>query len=162
RDGLADDHVRCIAEDRDGNLWIGTWSRGAAKLSDLGVERFTIADGMPSSHVASLAEASDGRLYAITDTGIAEIAGRDGGGPAVRALTGTRDLTWLTGGARVLRDRRGDWWVGVQAGLFRVAGPELRLDDPSRVTRVEFPGGSVFGAIFEDRAGRLWFGGADK
>ena len=46
KDGLAGDHLRCIYEDKDGDLWIGTLDSGLSRLRDGHFTNCTTREGL--------------------------------------------------------------------------------------------------------------------
>jgi len=50
------DGIRAIAEDQDGNLWIGSESAGAMKITRRGFTSYSEADGLELSRIAALGE----------------------------------------------------------------------------------------------------------
>ena len=54
RDGLSADDVRAIAEDREGNLWIGTEGGGLNRLRDGHFTCFTKTNGLPGNSVSAV------------------------------------------------------------------------------------------------------------
>ena len=51
--GLADDAINTMAEDRDGNLWIGTDASGAVRIAASGLVSYFEADGLRHDFVRS-------------------------------------------------------------------------------------------------------------
>lgn len=65
-DGLSDNAITCVLEDRDGHIWIGT-ENGLDRYDGQRVEHFTTADGGPQgAHITSLAQDGRDRLWIAT------------------------------------------------------------------------------------------------
>jgi signal transduction histidine kinase/streptogramin lyase len=108
--GLSSDAVRCVFEDRDGNIWAGT-TEGVDRLLPHRITPWT------SLGLVSTVDATDdGHVWVGTEDGLIRFsrgAERDGWAP-----DGTRVPVR---GARVLRSSGSDVvWVLADAGLFRV------------------------------------------
>ncbi|MGC3961008.1 MAG: two-component regulator propeller domain-containing protein [Verrucomicrobiota bacterium] len=67
--GLAGDHVLSLAEDHEGNVWVGTRD-GLTQLSDVKLPMFTAADGMVGRTVQSVNASPRGGLWVCTDQGL--------------------------------------------------------------------------------------------
>lgn len=138
RDGLVNDAVHTVLEDRDGNIWVGT-PAGLQRLSphhvkpvrDLGVVR--VLEATP-----------DGSVWVGTSDGLARVSssGRliD---PEVGGLPGAVVLTLHT-------SRDGALWVATERGVARYAG--------GRFSTIDFgePGMQRVFAIATTKAGDLW------
>ena len=153
-EGLSDNFIGAISEDRDGNLWIGTGSRGVSRLAGASPLVTTGKEGLPAANVRAIAVSRDGRLYAVLENGAAvEIV--DGRATPVPSSDPSRVVT------QVVQDRQGRWWVGTDAGLYRFEGPALQLTRGRRVTAADgLPPGPI-GQMVVDTAGRLWVTVAD-
>jgi ligand-binding sensor domain-containing protein len=68
RDGLPDNKVRTVLEDRHGNVWIGTWS-GLSRLLNGTFATLTKQDGLPHEYVEVLYEDREGSLWIGTRGG---------------------------------------------------------------------------------------------
>lgn len=64
-DGLSDNRVTCLLEDRTGHIWIGT-ERGLNRYDGQHVEQFTGDHAPDDLHISSLAEDSAGTIWATT------------------------------------------------------------------------------------------------
>ncbi|MCU0245267.1 MAG: histidine kinase [Bryobacter sp.] len=150
RDGLPDDFVHTLFEDREGNLWIGTRG-GLSRWKSGPLAAYGPPEGVPGQFFSAVAGDRDGRLYLGTwRSGLYEKQGSSfrrlpldepDFGVLVRALApgGDREL-WVA-----------DWNSGLachnQSGWRRYAAPELGF----------LP---VVRSLARDPAGTLWVGAA--
>ena len=149
-DGLPEDFAQSLAQTHDGYLWIGT-SGGLARFDGVSFMVFN-RENTPAfldDSVYSLLVAKDGALWAGTEGG-GLIRYKEGRFRVFGAAEG------LTNGfvRAIYEDRNGQFWVGTDAGLFRMRNESLvRVDDRDGVPRMNV------NTICEDRAGRLLVGG---
>jgi signal transduction histidine kinase/ligand-binding sensor domain-containing protein len=163
RDGLSQNAVLAIAQDRRGFLWFAT-EDGLNKYN--GYE-FTIYKHDPDDE-ASLADSFVSTLY-LDSAGELWIGTRSGlnrfdsaSGTFVREPQNAASSTHLTGKwvISILEDRDGYLWAGTdQWGLNRidrVAGTVTNFrHDPEDPTSLS---NDSIGVIYEDREGELWIG----
>jgi signal transduction histidine kinase/streptogramin lyase len=69
-DGLADDFVFSITEDREGSLWIGT-RNGLSQLSDVKIPTFGKTEGLTADVNTAVAPSRNGGLYVSSSAGLA-------------------------------------------------------------------------------------------
>ncbi len=154
---LPDNYVQSLHGDSAGRLWVGTSAAGLLRY-DAAQERFVaIPVGGPQglSHVSvrQIADDGAGGLWVVTDGGLDHLDPASGRIEHASAAGG-----WAEGaGARVwavLRDRRGQLWLGSAAGLFRrpAAGAPLQALPlaPGRAVQPQ--------ALAQDSAGQIWVG----
>jgi ligand-binding sensor domain-containing protein len=74
-EGLSDDLVHSVYEDRAGTVWAGTFRGGLNRIDDAGIRHYTEADGLPSGRVWSIRESSqrDGRMWLGTPGGLVRL-----------------------------------------------------------------------------------------
>lgn len=141
--------VLCIAQDRDGYLWLGGRS-GLIRFDGNSFEVWRGSEPLPSERLSNLIAARDGSLWLGFGTVGAITRIVDG---HARTFT-TKD--GLAGGPAniVYEDRDGSIWVGSYNGLSHFAGGFW--------THVSVPDGipadEPVAAVLRDRAGRLWVG----
>jgi ligand-binding sensor domain-containing protein/signal transduction histidine kinase len=149
--GLSDNAIRVLREDREGNLWIGTENGGMCKLSSEMIFSFTRVEGLPNQFIYKVIVDRQGRVYASTGEGVVQIVG-DKAIPIPRSQFPPFNLI----GSRLIQDRRGDWWVGTDQGLFRFQESELQLRHGQKVTSVDGISEMAIVSIHEDAGGRVW------
>ena len=157
--GLSQNAVFAIVQDREGFVWMGT-KDGLNRYDgrDITVYRHDPFDEgtLPSSHVTALLESADGYLWVGTlDAGVARLDPTTGG--VVRVANSPRsEITALA------EEADGDLWIGtMDAGLYRLAGAEpgaeveaFRHDpaDPASLSDDHVD------ALLADREGAVWIG----
>jgi ligand-binding sensor domain-containing protein len=71
-DGLADNVVYSIAQDRDGVLWFGT-AAGVSRFDGRQWQTYGVAEGLLDSNVYALAVAPNGDIWVGTKGGVARL-----------------------------------------------------------------------------------------
>ena len=146
--GFPSEHVGGMAEGRDGTLWVGIRT-GLVRGYRGRWEEVRLPGEIRNPFVWAIHEDEDGTLW----------IGTDGGGLYQRLP----DLSWKvhnTGTGMpgnlvraIVRDRRGDLWVGTAAGLGR-----FRDGVWTSFTRLEGLPNDYIVTLFLDRRGVLWAG----
>jgi signal transduction histidine kinase/ligand-binding sensor domain-containing protein len=149
-EGLPGPRVRCLFEDREGNLWAGLDDAGLARLRPRLFEVWGRADGLRDPGVLSVCEARDGGLWIGTYAGGLHRLDE----PRVEAVGAALGLSAMRIWS-VLEDSRGAVWVGGFDGTV-----QRRLT--GAFAPVALPDSSLYGvlAIYEDRRGDIWLGRA--
>jgi ligand-binding sensor domain-containing protein/two-component sensor histidine kinase len=149
-----------LAEDRDGNIWIGTAATGALRLARNGFGAYTEADGLADTYIGAVFENRAGDLYTVSNNRIHRFDGVRF--TAVRPNL-SKDVAEPVGPGNALQDRHGEWWIPGGAGLYRFPKvgqvDELRRVQPKAIytTRDGLAGDDVF-RLFEDSRGDIWIG----
>ncbi len=149
-----------VYEDKKGNLWFGTMSKGMARYDGHTLTWFSQKDGLPSNAVPSFAEDKDGNLWVGTQNGVGKFNGktfiRVGSADGLPTPNGPSPLS----SAGVKADKEGNIWVSVGRKVFRYNGKsfeEFKLPIvKEKITSYAILAGDVSLAM-EDKAGNLWF-----
>ncbi len=157
--GLVDDPITTVAEDGDGNVWIGTDASGALRITALGLVSYFEADGLRNDFVPFLFEDDKERLIAVSASRftINEFDGRR----FVKTRFNVPPRVPDNGLFTVLRDHVGAWWLGTPAGLYRFPAtrgiPEVArvAPDAHYAGYAALPGDELY-PLFEDRSGDIW------
>jgi streptogramin lyase len=141
---FGDELVRCLLEDKKGQLWAGT-SAGLVRIDGRAVYPVATEDGRRVT-ITSLAEGQEGTLWVGTKSGLCRLEN----GVVHRVSMGgqphTDPVTALRAGAD------GTLWLGTtDAGLQRLRGGRLA----SVTSRQGLPDDSVL-SVLEDGEDRLW------
>lgn len=151
--GLGARGVRCVFEDSEHNLWIGTSGGGLTRLQPRRVRVFTRESGIQENVVTSVFPDRDGGVLVATY----------GRGPHrldpvtghASPLTGEIDPTGYA--QSILRDRLGRVWLGSDgSGLWTLENHAWR-----RVAE-DMLGSQTVRSIYEDTLGRVWVSAGDR
>jgi PAS domain S-box-containing protein len=120
-EGLIDDRVQEIVEDREGRLWCATRS-GISRFDGVSFRNYTAHDGLPNNDVSCICADGRGGFWIATDGGVAHFDG-DRWQVVRSAQIG---IPW-----RIAVDRRKDLWCAGLMGIVRytpgVTPPRVHL-----------------------------------
>ena len=145
-DGLGNQVVSCLLQDRLGFIWVGTQS-GLFRYEGKHFERFGMAEGLPSSSIYALHQDLKGNLWVQTESGLARLLGHQFKleGPPVA-------LSWI-GSDGIDSAANGTVYFATPVGLG--------LAEPSassfRVRVLTIPGSQYVHSVHVDSTGAVWF-----
>jgi signal transduction histidine kinase len=164
RDGLSNDSVWALLEDRAGDLWIGTDGGGLNRFRDGAFYAYKSGDGFSSDIVLSLYEDRAGDLWIGTSGGLSRY--RNGQFTSYTTREGLFDDVIF----QILEDDSDNLWMSCNKGVFRVSKSELNdFAEGKRksITSVSYGtadgmssrecNGGIQPAGWKSRDGRLWF-----
>lgn len=136
-----------IYEDREGSLWVGTYSGGLSRFKDGRFTSFTTKDGLSHDVVSSIYEDREGSLWIGTYGGLNRFKDKK-----FTAYTTTDGLSndWAFS---IYESRGGNLWIGTLGGLNWFKDGKFT----HHTTRNGLPHDHVR-TICEDREGNLWIG----
>jgi signal transduction histidine kinase/ligand-binding sensor domain-containing protein len=147
-DGLSNNTVRDIHEDRRGNVWIATDFGLNRMRRDGTIESFSGRGGLGTDYAMAIAETPDGRVWVATGGGLAEYDGR-----AFRLHSAPRELP----SNRLFAldaDDDGTLWITTDGdGMVRYRNGRSRV----LTTRDGLPSDKIL-SLVDDHRGNLWFG----
>ena len=145
--GLADDQVVEMMEDRAGNLWFATDGYGVSRYDGTSWRTFTYGDGLADGTVRSMYVDRAGNVWIGTGNGVSRYDGT-----SWRTFTSAEGLTGYHM-MSMFEDRSGNLWVGkVTGGVSRFDGTSWRT-----FTTADGLAGNTVTGILQDLAGNLWF-----
>jgi class 3 adenylate cyclase len=75
--GPGDEDIKSILEDKEGNLWLGSYGKGLYRFDGDSFHQFTIQDGLPDDVITQVALSEEGDIVVGTNNGIAILKGFD-------------------------------------------------------------------------------------
>jgi ligand-binding sensor domain-containing protein len=140
--GLSDAGIKPLAEDREGNLWVGTEAGGVMKIACRGFTLYTEADGSNNTRIASIIVDRAGELCAATSPTAGKWSLDCFNGKRFRSIRPNYPATmhYLGWGwnQTAFQDHTGGWWIPTGEGL------SFRKDDPCRTTRGVSPESGIY------------------
>ena len=143
--------VSAMTIDRDGNLWVGTASKGILRIHGNVVEHYRRTEGLSGDTVLDLFEDREGLIWAVTSNGLDSF--RD---PNITIFS-AREGLGADAAAGVLASRDGTIWVANAGSLDHISKGTVA----SIRTGNGLPGHQV-SSLLEDHAGKLWVGVDDR
>ena len=149
-----------LAEDRHGNVWIGTAAGGALRLARNGFTSYTEADGLSGAPIRDVLQGPAGELHVVSIN--QHIHRFDGTRFTAVRVNLSEDVAAVNSGV-ALQDRAGEWWIPGGAGLYRfprVADVESlgRIQPKAIYTTRDGLAGDDVNRLFEDSRGDIWIG----
>ncbi len=147
--GLSSSYLRCMLEDKNGNIWFGTGGGGVCKYDGLEFMQYAEPQGLPNNFVVSMIESQNGDLWFGTD-----------GGGACRfdgnSFYTLSEKEGLPNNAvwSILEDKAGNIWIGTAGGgLAKYDGKSITVFNKDN----GFPTNYVI-SLALDRDGNVWMG----
>jgi signal transduction histidine kinase/ligand-binding sensor domain-containing protein len=164
KDGLPNDDVMVIHEDRQGQLWLGTFGT-LAQFKDGQFISYAMAESVASNRIWSIYEDADGTFWIGSyDDGLSRF--REGRFFKYKMEQGL----FNNGVFQTLEDRHGYFWISCNRGIYRVSRQELNDFADGRISKInsvaygkqdgmlniECNGGRLPAGIIA-RDGKFWF-----
>lgn len=149
-DGLSDNSLLSIYEDRWGSLWIGTSSGGLNALRDGKFSFYTVRDGLSSDNAKAIYETDDGSLWVGTS-----------GAGLNRYRNGTFDLYTESDGLSgnniesLCGDGEGGLWIGTTNGLNVF---DMETKTVTTLSEKDGLSNPWIKTVYRDKKGDMWIG----
>jgi len=136
REGLANNLVFSIYEDKAGNIWFGG---GLSRYDGKSFRNFTTKDGLPHNGVKAIMEDKTGKLWIATGDGPCFYDGK------TFTVLKNKDGKSFKNVWSIIEDKKGSIWFGDVDGLWRYDGRTFTKVSQRRAY-----------AIIEDKKGNIW------
>ncbi|MBX7169633.1 MAG: hypothetical protein K1X72_01675 [Pyrinomonadaceae bacterium] len=163
-EGLPSNDIKFIHEDRNGDLWFGTYG-GLSILKDGKFTNYTTNEGLPSNYLRSMKEDTDGTLW---------IGSYDGGLSRFRDGKffnfNTENGLFSNGVFAIMEDKNSNFWMSSNQGIYRVAKQQLNDFADGKINHYESFGygkndgmlntecnGGRQPSALMDSSGKIWF-----
>ncbi|GAA3517402.1 hypothetical protein GCM10022393_34410 [Aquimarina addita] len=136
-DGLANDRVTDIYEDKSDNIWFGT-EGGVSKYNGESFQNFTIKGALPNNNINSIIEDKTGKLWFGTKGSAFVYDGKT-------FTIITHNDKPFKNVCKIIEDKKGNIWLGGNDGLWSYNGRTF-----TNFTQ------NFIGYIYEDKNGNIW------
>jgi ligand-binding sensor domain-containing protein/serine phosphatase RsbU (regulator of sigma subunit) len=156
RDGLADNVISALFEDRYGNIWAGTWGGGISRLTGNRMQTFNSSNGLPDGKIRCISEDIEGNiLIGTNENGLAIFKGDH------FINYSTKDGIIDNQVWAIHQDQSGNFWFGTNAGIT-IYNPASGKEKQFRhITPDRYQMGNQIRFIREDSHGNIWIGTND-
>ncbi|TVQ86019.1 MAG: hybrid sensor histidine kinase/response regulator [Bacteroidetes bacterium] len=147
--GLQQDDISTIVQDKMGNLWFGTYGAGIIRYDGRHFSHFDTKNGLTDNHVLSLLFDNKGDLWIGTRLG--GLVQFDG-----KKFTVFNERTGLNNNSveSIFQDSKGNYWIGTYGGGVSFFDGEYF----THYTTEQGLAGNIVITIEEDHLGNMWFG----
>src|SRR5262249_54023008 len=140
--------ARRILRDRDGGLWIGTYTDGLLHLHQGRTDQFSLSDGLSAEDIGALLEDGEGNIWATTNGGLDRF--RDYSIPTFSVKQGMS----ATIVGSVLADRAGSVWLATYGGFNHWDKGQITIPETGSIKRDGKLRGRAPNSLFQDDRGR--------
>ena len=153
-DGLSDDYMTALFEDREGTVWVAT-SEGLERFRDVRIPTYGLEQGLPNATVTSVLAARDGTIWAGTFDGLARFGRgvvtvfREHHQPTANGIREVTGRDFPDRGVHTLfQDRAGRIWISDRRRVGIVVEDRF-------VPMLDVGGRNVY-SIVQDQRGDVW------
>ncbi len=153
KQGLANNNVRSILEDKQGNLWFSTGGRGVSRYDGKAFINFTTDQGLTSNYLRSIVEDKKGNLwFGAWNGGVSCFDKKTFTTYNVNQGLINPDINGI------FIDKKGNLWIGAHGGgVSCFDGKSFTI-----YTTLQGLASNVVETIYEDKKGNIWFGTRDN
>lgn len=161
--GLTDNFVNTIEEDSAGNVWLGTETTGANRITRYGFTAFGETDGLKKNYVRQVFETQSKQIVAIINSTEMAYLRKDNFVPLRLNISPEFLFDGMLGRQTPFQDHLGEWWIDTKKGLYHYPKLEnlanLASAKPDRIyTEKDGLPNLFFLSFNEDSNGDIWIG----
>lgn len=146
--GLRQPLIRCVMQDADGNLWLGTYSGGISKYDGKYFTNYTITQGLSNDGVWSMLQDDAGNIWMGTlGGGLVKFDGYSF--TSYKTAEGLCDNNVYS----ICQDDKKNLWIGTKKGLSCYNGKTFTNYYSSQGLPDE-----VIHSVIQDNTGKIWIG----
>jgi signal transduction histidine kinase len=144
-DGLAENSVIAVYQDKNGAVWAGTLTSGISKFKDGEFVNYSTADGLASNTVSAILETRDGTMWFATPNGLSAFS------RGSWTTYATQDGLPSNGVNCLFEDSTGVLWITTSRGLAFFKSGRLQVPrlEPDSLHEQSY-------GMSEDKQGWLW------
>lgn len=142
------DYIIALFEDREENLWIGTYGGGLVRFKNGKFTSYTTKDGLSNDTIWKIFEDRKGNLWIGTSKGLSRF--KNGKFTVYTTKDGlSNDFV-----RAIIEDRNGNLWIGTYGGGLNL----FKNGEFTTYTMEDGLSNNIIWSIYEDREGSLWIG----
>ena len=150
-DGLADNYVRAILQDRSGIIWFGTRHGGVSQFDGRNWRTYTGKDGLASNWIDTIIQDREGAIWLGTRRGgISRFDGKNWKTYTEKDGLASDDVR------AIMHDKEGAIWFGTGGGVNQFDGNNWKT-----YTQNDGLASDQVSALLQDDEGVIWFGTYD-
>lgn len=161
--GLSQNTVNCLLQDKDGFIWAGTWN-GLNRFDGYTFKTFTSNQDRPDksliqSNIIGLAEDHYGYIWAASPTGLNKINKNDFSITQITTATHGQAGFVCDSISTLFADSHGFIWIGTTCGVFLMDPDSLKFSQFEHNPRnAETISSNLITCFVEDTTGAIWIG----
>ncbi len=161
--GLTDKYINVIEEDSANNVWLGTETNGAIKITRHGFTAFRESDGIGRRFVWGIFETNAGEIGTILNASEMLSLNGDRFVPFGLGVAPNLVVSHPLGTESPFQDHLGEWWISTKNGLYHFPKTDKLADlatakaDAIYTEKDGLPNFD-FVAVNEDSRGDIWIG----
>ncbi|MEW6731934.1 MAG: two-component regulator propeller domain-containing protein [Acidobacteriota bacterium] len=142
--GLPNDHVTQVCEDKEGSIWIKT-DNGLARFKDEKITAYTVKDGLPTNSIINIQSDANGSTWITTGVGLVQF--KDGRFITYTSRDGlpSESINWVS------TDKQGNVWIATSIGIVRFKKEKFTIfptQDRSRINNIL--------GMYADKDNNIW------
>jgi signal transduction histidine kinase/ligand-binding sensor domain-containing protein len=147
--GLKHNIYRSVIQDKNGNIWFGSYGGGATRFDGVFFTHYTEKEGLCNNYILKMREDKNGNIWFATDGGgISKFNGKYFTNYSVQEGLSSNRAT------DILEDKNGNYWFTTNGGgILKLEGETLsHFSDKSGLATNKIL------CAYEDQEGHIWFG----
>jgi ligand-binding sensor domain-containing protein/serine phosphatase RsbU (regulator of sigma subunit) len=151
--GLAENKIRCIFEDREGNIWIGTQQNGLSCFKGSDFKLFLKGKDNKNNQVNAILESKHDLIYAGTNAGLYILDPKRSYNPELLHYATGSEVIEITS---LCEDNKGQIWIGTRGKGVYIYFPKINRAEhlSSLISFTE----KYINKIYADAKNNIWIG----
>jgi signal transduction histidine kinase/DNA-binding response OmpR family regulator len=127
-EGLLNNDIRAIHEDREQQIWIGT-KKGLSRLRMEGpgfsgtAIHYTQKEGIPSPYINTITSDQDDNIWVGSGSGLFRLDLRAENELPIVTFYGVRRKIFMNTIRSIVKDAHGELWIGSEVGILKIISP---------------------------------------
>ncbi len=155
--------VRCILQDKEGNIWFGIRGNGLYKYDGKSFTQFTVKDGLDCNNIYCILEDKEGKLWIGTEEGLCLYNGKTFDKiqiPVPENLPPNKNTYYQNHWVfSMIQAKNGKLWFATMDGVYIYDGKSFTHFPLKEAANGFLSSNAKVERMLEDNAGNIWLGG---